>query len=80
MASERNRGLPVFSLETRRQEKPNEARATRARGTPIPRMTALSVLLSEQVETGGAGGGGGLGERLPHSVYGGDGGGGDGIT
>ena len=77
MASERNRGLPVFSLETRRQEKPNEARATRARGTPIPRMTALSVLLSEQVETGG---GGGLGERLPQSVNGGDGGGGDGIT
>ena len=77
MASERNRGLPVFSLETRRQEKPNEARATRARGTPIPRMTALSVLLSEQVETGG---GGGLGERLKQAVYGGDGGGGDGIT
>ena len=69
--------MPVFSLETRRQEKPNEARATRARGTPIPRMTALSVLLSEQVETGG---GGGLGERLKQAVYGGDGGGGDGIT
>ena len=78
MASERNMGLPVFSLETRRQEKPNEARATRARGKPIPRMTAVSILLSEQVDAGGEGGGGEIEET--QFTVGGAGGGGEGST